>query len=278
MKFAKHWQSIAVAVNKDWFGRSEVAVWGASDTSAEEAGRQAQSRAERFKTLLSRGLAALREYEYWNGYIREEVVEEITAADGRVLAVLTRNSYGATVLNTESVLFGDIDIAEPGLFSRLLTLFGRPLRDESYYLKRIEDYQKSQPQLSFKVYRTCAGLRFVITNASFQPESKAVVALFTALGVDPLYRHLCRQQTCYRARLTPKPWRLGLERPDSRFPRNEREQAQFERWLQQYRLAASRKSVTRLLKTMGTANADPDIAHIIELHDRYACTSAAELA
>ena len=45
--------------------------------------------------------------------------------EGRVLAVLTRNCYGAIVLNTESVLFGDIDVIEPGFLSRILQVFGK---------------------------------------------------------------------------------------------------------------------------------------------------------
>lgn len=58
---------------------------------------------------------------------REEVLQEINDAKG-LAAVITRNSYGCKVLNTERVMFVDIDLPEPqkpkrGLFQML---FGKP--------------------------------------------------------------------------------------------------------------------------------------------------------
>src|SRR5688572_18341267 len=29
-------------------------------------------------------------------------------------------------------------------------------------------------------------------------------------SVDPVYRRMCRNQRCFRARVSPKPWRIGL--------------------------------------------------------------------
>src|SRR5690606_35375889 len=104
MKFAKYWSEAFVAVDEAIFGTSKLSTWGASNESQAQAGVNASERATRLGQLISRGLDALHEYEYWNGYIREEVIDEILSDDGRVLGVLTRNSYGATVLNTECVL------------------------------------------------------------------------------------------------------------------------------------------------------------------------------
>lgn len=279
MKFAKYWSEASFPVDKATFGTDTFSTWGASNESQAQAGVNASERATRLGQLISRGYEALREYEYWNGYIREEVIEEITNTDGRVLAVLTRNSYGATVLNTEAVLFGDIDIAEPGLFSKLLQLLGQPKKDKTWFIARIEQYQQQNPAYTFKVYETFAGLRVVVANEVFDKYSGSAKAIFSSLGVDPLYVKLCKAQSCFRARLTPKPWRIGLERPASRFPRHEQSEINdFSSWLKNYELASRRVSTVKLVATFGHAREHPDVNRVLEVHDRYARRSSVQLA
>ena len=279
MKFAKYWSEAFVAVDEAIFGTPKLSTWGASNESQAQAGINASERATRLGQLISRGFDALHEYEYWNGYIREEVIEEILAVDGRVLGVLTRNSYGATVLNTESVLFGDIDIAEPGFFSKLLQLVGQPKKDKVWFVSQIEQYQKQNPAYTFKVYETFAGLRVVVTNQVFENYSDSAKAIFSSLGVDPLYVKLCKAQSCFRARLTPKPWRIGLERPASRFPRHgQSEISDFAGWLKNYELASRNVSTVKLVATFGNAREHPDVDRVLEVHDKYARTSSTQLA
>lgn len=279
MKFAKYWRDVEVPVDERLFGIPRVSVWGASNNSTEEARQQAKARAERFKELAAGGFDRLREYEYWNGYIREEVLDEVHAVDGRVLAVLTRNSYGAMVLNSEAVLFGDIDVPEAGFITRLLQKFGKQKKDKDYYLAKIGHYQESNPQYTFRVYETFAGLRFVITNQVFAADSEQVRSLFTDLGVDPLYLRLCKHQTCFRARLTPKPWRIDMERPASRFPRESRgDQGAFETWLRNYQVASAKVSVVKLLATFGADAMHPDIGRVMTVHDRHTDHGHAALA
>lgn len=279
MKFAKYWSEAFVAVDEAIFGKARLSTWGASNESQAEAGINASERATRLEQLISRGFDALHEYEYWNGYIREEVIEEILAADGRVLGVLTRNCYGATVLNTESVLFGDIDIAEPGFFSKLLQLIGQPKKDKAWFVSKIEQYQQQNPAYTFKVYETFAGLRVVVTNQVFENYSDSAKAIFSSLGVDPLYVKLCKAQSCFRARLTPKPWRIGLERPASRFPRYEQAEINdFSSWLKNYDLASRNVSTVKLVATFGNEREHPDVDRVLEVHDRYTRTSSVQLA
>jgi hypothetical protein len=279
MKFAKYWSEAFVAVDEAIFGKTRLSTWGASNESQVQAGINASERATRLGQLISRGFDALREYEYWNGYIREEVIDEILDSHGRVLGVLTRNSYGATVLNTESVLFGDIDISELGFFSKLLQLIGQPKKDKAWFVSKIEQYQQQNPAYTFKVYETFAGLRVVVTNQVFENYSDSAKALFSALGVDPLYVKLCKAQSCFRARLTPMPWRIGLDRPSSRFPHHEPSAFySFSDWLKNYELASRNVSTVKLVATFGNAREHPDVDRVLEVHDRYARTGSTQLA
>lgn len=279
MKFAKYWSEVSVAVDEAIFGRNALSAWGASNEGKAQADANALERAAVLGRLVTHGIDTLREYEYWNGYIREEVLEEVTDRDGHVLAVLTRNSYGAIVLNTESVLFGDIDVSEPGLFSGLLELFGKPKKDKAFFIAKIEQYQKQHPEYTIKVYETFAGLRVVVTNHIFENYSDSAKAIFTALGADPLYVRLCEAQSCFRARLTPKPWRIKLDRPASRFPRHEQSEINdFANWVQNYEIASAAVSAVKLVSVFGSDFEHPDVARVLAIHDHYACTGLAQLA
>src|SRR5690242_8047013 len=50
---------------------------------------------------------------YPNRPFREQVLQEIRNEAGELSSVVTRNSYGCSVLNTARVMFVDIDLPEP---------------------------------------------------------------------------------------------------------------------------------------------------------------------
>ncbi len=289
MKFAKYWESIETKLDTDKVMISPrtgqrldldetFTIWGASNESPESAMQRAKERLKKFEAMVKNEFADKSDYEY--GFIREEVLDEILADDGSVLAALTRNNYGATILNAVNVMFGDMDESEPGFFGRL---FGKKRKDKDYYLNKIEQYQKEHPDLSIKVYETFAGLRYVITNRIYDLENThdrtAMLKMFAALEVDPLYLLLCRQQGCFRARLTPKPWRINTERPPSRYPRSERRVINdFEDWLRGYERASTSKTVVKVLKEFGNASTHPDVRKILDIHDRHALKGLGDLA
>jgi hypothetical protein len=279
VKFAKYWSEVSVAVDEKMFGANSISTWGASNESQQQAGVNAMERASKLRLIVSRGFEALREYEYWNGYIREEVIDEIKDTDGRLLAVLTRNSYGAIVLNAPSVFFGDIDISEETFFSKFLQMFGKTKKDKAYHIANIERFQKQNTQYTIKVYETFAGLRVVIVNRIFEQDYAAVNSLFASLGVDPLYVTLCKVQSCYRARLTPKPWRIGIDRPLFRFPRREQYELDgFSAWLAAYEVAAKPYRTVKVAAVFDNDTAHADVARVLEVHDHYACAGGEALA
>jgi len=73
------------------------------------------------------------------------------------------------------------------------------------------------------------------TDPVFKPGSAEAEKLMTQLDADPPFVRLCRAQESFRARLTPKPWRCGCERPAVRFPREHaHDEERFSEWLQRY--------------------------------------------
>jgi|GEM_PF-412938 len=279
MKFAKYWEKQDVAVSEKVFGKSAISVWGASNESSQAAKKNVEKRLAAMQAFLGGDFDKNDEYEYWMDFVKEEIIDEIKSNDDRVLAILSRNSYGATVLNTDSVLFGDIDVPPSSFIDRILEKFGKPLKDKTYYLKNIEKYQESHPNLSFRVYETHSGLRFIVTNRTFSPRDSVVREMFTDLNVDPLYMRLCQQQECFRARLSPKPWRVSFERPSSRYPRAKgREQQEFQQWLDRYHTLSMNSAVTKHLASFGPGKLHPDVQIVTDLHDRHSCSSADSLA
>src|SRR5262245_58811561 len=64
-------------------------------------------------------------------------------------------------------------------------------------------------QQTYRVYRTHSGCRVICTSATMPWKEMGWLAerFMRFLRGDPNYIELCRVQKCYRARLTPKPWR-----------------------------------------------------------------------
>ena len=80
---------------------------------------------------------------------------------------------------------------------------------ESLACEPVWEFARRHPDLGVRVYRTAAGLRVPVTGAAAPPASDRARALLTELGSDPLYVELCSTHDSYRARLTPKPFRIG---------------------------------------------------------------------
>lgn len=211
---------------------------------------------------------------YPNRPFREQVMQEIRDDKNEVSAVVTRNSYGCLVLNTARVMFVDIDLPEPkpsGSF--LKRLFGKPdsatpATNQDAALKTIEDWTRNHPNWGWRIYRTRAGLRLLATQGLVEADSAIADGVFEALGADPLYRKLCKTQKCFRARLTPKPWRCGIRRKPDQWPwLDAKAETRFQKWDAQYQSLAFNWSTCELIKQIGNATVHQDVQAVIKLHD-----------
>lgn len=257
--------------------RDAATAWGWSENSEEEALRMARERAERIAARLGRGeTAELERYPYGADAIREWCVERYHDTAGRVVAAMTRNRYGAWVLNAESLMMADVDLPEvrPAGVGLIGRLFGRkaapaPVGDPAEdALRELEAYLASRGRSGARVYRTPGGLRYLFAGAPAVADSEETLTALRSLGCDPLYLRLCRSQRCFRARLTAKPWRCGLSSARLSFPfADDRERQRFEQWDRRYEQASNGHAACRYLRTLGDPTIHPELAPLIELHD-----------
>ena len=113
MELPQHW------VTADGFsphlGRSggTLTVWGWSSESEADAVRVADQRlAEALERVAREGGLPRRPRYYPRVPLREPVLEEVDAASGALLGVVTRNRMGCEVLCTDLLFIADVDVPE----------------------------------------------------------------------------------------------------------------------------------------------------------------------
>jgi hypothetical protein len=331
MELPQHW------VTADGFsphlgqGGGTLTVWGWSSESEEDAARVAGERLAQALERVARegGLPAGHGY-YPRVPLREPVLEEVDAASGALLGVVTRNRMGCEVLCTDLLFIADVDVPEledattrrtaagdgsgiaasigsaiestlsprvgkgaAGFLRRLLSgdpaptpmaptdpaddatpdaapASARPGETsvaESLACEPVWEFARRHPDLGVRVYRTAAGLRVLVTGASAPPSSDRARELLTELGSDPLYVELCSTHDSYRARLTPKPFRVGEHALPVSWPFTDDDtRTRYEEWVSEYDGRASGHAVCRLVSASGP-EAGPDEQRLVALHD-----------
>lgn len=257
-------------------------AWGWSFESEAEARKMAREKATRIFNHIVFGKRPDR-YPYLTEPLREEIID--TLKDGsREIAVITRNRYGALILNAASVFFADIDYPEasPSVGGFLKKLFGGgtpPQDPATLTLEAVKTWAQHHPQHAFRLYRTKAGLRLLFTDKRYDPASTETANLLKSLGSDRMYQILTEKQATFRARLTPKPWRCNFYAPTRVFPSDTPEnQSYYRQWVQDYQAACVGYRACELVESIGATAFDNEIAEIVQLHDKYACNGGAILA
>jgi hypothetical protein len=305
-------------------------VWRGSRTSTADAQALANEAVGRIADRIQRGAGFPERYSYGDRPLREEVVRELPAgmADAETPdAALTRNSYGALVLNASRAFFIDVDVAPadtpsssartssssaqnpadalwdvvdslpmPGALKSIFGSFRKattppaaptpaappppPADPQSAALGRLRQWVASHPEWRVRVYRTHSGLRYLVTHAPFAPTDADAQAAMTALGADPQYVKLCAVQKSFRARLTPKPWRIGMDNPPVTFPYESlMEEGAMRQWVSAYDGASQGRATAQFVEEMGGGSEHPAITPIRTLHDEHThATSGLPLA
>lgn len=137
---------------------------------------------------------------------------------------------------------------------------------------RIVSFLSLNPSWAVRLYRTPAGYRLLATHQPFVAGSDAVQQFFQAVSADPIYVRMCANQRCFRARLTAKPWRIGISahmrpRPGI-WPVQPERRPIRDAWLRKYEDKAGSYSACRYIESLGSGIIDESIKEVIELHDR----------
>lgn len=267
MKTYKFWKTETAELTLPDGSRFKAKAAGRSNFSLAEAAADARTRLRRVELKIAG--ADLPEKEDYAADIREEVVTELDLKN-----IVTRNRYGALVLNSESLTMIDIDNHRKGFWE----LFGLKKRDNKAAI--IEDMEKlalrpAYAELGFRLYETSKGIRVLVTGLYLDPGTEGK-RLMHVSHCDPLFALLCEKQKCYRARLTPKPHRIRQKGIKYRWPLDPGEQEHAKRWVEEYNRKSQNYAVCRYIKTLGRADYTD---RIIAFHDRETgCDSRRTLA
>ena len=282
--WAKGEQRGVDAAGRKWY----MACWRWSDESEEAARALATDAAKRVLEARMRGVPWPGRYQYDERIPHEEVLSRDLPGCSPGAAVVTRNGYGAQVLNCAEAPFVDIDLPfEPLVFQPmprqgfLSRLFGRgpepePPRptprantlEEVAACQRVREWVAAAPGRRLRLYRTAAGLRALALHEPMQPDGPEAEELMGALEADALYVRLCRAQKSFRARLTPKPWRVGLlsapmRRPDPQSPVLPRQNA----WVRKYEELSRSYSACELIEELGGGPVHERLRGVLAMHD-----------
>lgn len=139
--------------------------------------------------------------------------------------------------------------------------------------RKIKKFSKQNPAWNLQVYRTPAGYRVLVLHKTFDPNADETLAFFRALDSDPIYVRMCKNQRCFRARVSPKPWRIGLDshmKPSSGvWPISPERMPDREKWIEHYDRTARNYASCRFEEHLGSNTINAKAEYIRSIHDKY---------
>jgi hypothetical protein len=151
---------------------------------------------------------------------------------------------------------------------------------ERVALQRVTNFFVQHPSWSARLYRTPSGFRMMVTHELFNPDDPRVADFFKAIGTDPVYVRMCKNQHCFRARLDPKPWRIGISdhiKPRVQaWPVSPEKMPMRTAWITAFEEKAKTYAACEFLETKGGGTIHPKIKPVQELHDRM-CRAMSQL-
>ncbi|MAC98792.1 MULTISPECIES: hypothetical protein [Pseudomonas] len=239
MKYFRYWvkatQRIRVAGQPE-----DIQLLVGSNESKEAAHEQASVLAREIERRIeSRG--ARDEYD---AGIKEHVARVLDGSN-----VVTVCRYGAKILNTDEYTILDLDDYPKRFWDRFSAV--RTMGKKERIVFKFEQAVAKLPELGrdFRIYETANGIR-VIGKQYLDPADRRSYRLMRKVNVDWLYMILSGKQRCYRARLSPKPYRLGIKTIKVSSPLV-CETDEYQNWERMYAAASQDVSVVHYLKSIG---------------------------
>lgn len=140
------------------------------------------------------------------------------------------------------------------------------------HLAAIRAFIAEHPEWHLRVYETPAGYRLLAMHQVFDPQGEISRDALKALNSDVRFARLCALQSCFRARVSPKYWRIGYEPkeqlPKSKWPFPPEHLPRRQAWLAGYEILAPRFASCRFIERLGSNVVHPDAEEVREIHDR----------
>ncbi|MFG0263742.1 MAG: hypothetical protein ACF8AM_01160 [Rhodopirellula sp. JB055] len=137
--------------------------------------------------------------------------------------------------------------------------------------KRIASFAKSHPDWKLRLYETPMGFRVLVTHATFDPRGAEALDFFDRIKADPVYVRMCFNQNCFRARVSPKPWRVGMSehlkpRPGV-WPIEPGRLPERQAWVKQYDQARQQHAACRYVDSFGNGRPCREANEVQRWHD-----------
>ncbi len=142
---------------------------------------------------------------------------------------------------------------------------------ESAFAK-IDSFAAENPTWRLRVYRTPMGYRVLVMHSTFDPTQEEPFRFMEALKSDPLYVRMCRNQKCFRARLSPKPWRISIEHIRPRpgvWPVKQEHLNKRRSWVDEYNKKSEGFASCEYVETLGKGSRSLDCERVRAIHDQF---------
>jgi len=141
---------------------------------------------------------------------------------------------------------------------------------EQQVLKSIRNFSQHHPTWHLRTYRTPKGYRVLVMHQVFDPRGEEAQLLFNALQADPNYVRMCKNQNCFRARISPKPWRIGIEALRlGVWPVKEERMIDREIWVNEYQARAKKYASCKFIEQLGSQMVHAKAKRVQSTHDQY---------
>lgn len=255
MRLYRYWKTMFFEIIID--GRPQkIKCTAGSNHSNDDAAERCAAKAERVQKIINHQVERSWSYER---PIREEVIRDIDADN-----VVTRNSYGALILNTTSLNIFDIDRYQRS-FWEMFTF--KKFDNKAAIVQKLKTLhaQQTLPGTTWRIYETTKGIRLIVLGAYIEPSSEVFKKFCLQINADNLYAFMCQKQNCYRARLTPKPHRMKIPCIKYRCPIPEGQETAYRDWVANYENESRNFAVCRLVEELGSKFSDNAM---VDFHDR----------
>jgi hypothetical protein len=147
----------------------------------------------------------------------------------------------------------------------------RETRAKQERLAAIRAFSAAHPDWHLRVYETPAGYRLLAMHAVYDPAGEQTRAAFKAVQTDLRFARLCALQHCFRARVSPKYWRMGYRAaeslPKSKWPFPLAHLPRRQRWIEGYTVHARAYAACRFIERLGSTTVHPEAEAVRALHD-----------